>query len=65
MTVKVKGRFIDPMLLLRTDGPIAVKFQLVFPSAAFTREGVGPQKEHRIDEAALHFGSHQASLADG
>src|SRR5688572_31957997 len=50
---------------LEGDGPVAVKLQLVFPAAAFIGEGVRPQKQHRINEAALHFDSHLASLADG
>jgi hypothetical protein len=50
---------------LEGDSPVAVKFQLVFPAVTFIGEGVCPQEQHRIDEAALHFGSHYSSLADG
>src|SRR5687767_5985812 len=50
---------------LKRDGPVAVKFQLVCPAVAIVREAVRPQKQHRINEMARHFRSHQASLADG
>ena len=43
---------------LERDGPVAVKFQLVFPAVAVIREAVRPQQQHRIDEAALRFRSH-------
>ena len=46
---------------LERDGPVAVKFQLVFPAVAVIREAVRPQQQHRIDETALRFRSHQAS----
>src|SRR6185436_13037925 len=50
---------------LERDGSVAVKFQLVLPAFAVVREAVRPQKQHRIDEAALRLRSHRASLADG
>src|SRR5688572_17864059 len=49
---------------LERDGPVAVKFQLVCPPVAIVREAVRAQKQHRINEMARHFRSHQASLAD-
>ena len=49
---------------LERDGPVAVKFQLVFPAARVIREGVRPQQQHRIDEAALLGQRHGASLVD-
>ena len=55
---------MDLAASLEGDSPVAVKFQLVFPATALIGEGVCPQERHRIDEAALHFGSHHASLAD-
>ena len=45
---------------LECDGPVAVKYQLVCPAVAIVREAVRPRKQHRINEAALHFGSHEA-----
>ena len=48
---------------LERDGPVAVELELVFPALGVIREGVGPQQQHRIDEAGLRFGSHPGEFS--